>query len=89
MRKNCIKVIEAFKLGKAAQGDSKRTIWTDGEAVYSYNMKIAKRVRNCTDDRILIVARDCGPSKTTRSQIDALCNSFRYYEEVNSDVVEF
>ena len=83
MRKNIAKVIEAFKAGKSAQGDSKRTCWTDGEAVYSYNMIIAKRIRNCTDDRILIVQLACGPSKTTRSQIDALRNSFSYFEDVN------
>lgn len=88
MRKNIAKVIAGFKEGKAVQGDSRRTCWTDGEAVFSYNMKIAKRIRGA-EDRILIVARECGPSMTTRMQISALCNSFRYYEIVNSDLVEF
>lgn len=44
MRKNVRKVIDAFKLGLPAVGDSKRTIWTDGKVIYSYTTAIAVRV---------------------------------------------
>ncbi len=44
MRKNVRKVIEAFKRGEAAIGDSKRTIWTDGTTIFSYSTAIAIRV---------------------------------------------
>jgi hypothetical protein len=78
MRKNCIKVIEAFKLGKAAQGDSKRTIWTDGKGnIYSYNMLIAKRFKDSKgQDMIVVIDRSYAPSATTRNKVDAVMASF-------------
>lgn len=73
MRKNIAKVIEAFKSGKEAQGDSKRTCWTDGRNLYSYNMLIAKRFSdNFGGEMIVVIAREYGPSPTTRNQISAV-----------------
>lgn len=73
MRKNVIKVLEAFKLGKKAQGDSKRTIWTDGQAIYSYRMLIAKRFSDGNGgERIVIIDRKYAPSATTRNKIDGV-----------------
>ena len=72
MRKNVIKVVEAFKLGKKAQGDSKRTIWTDGFNVYSYNMLIAKKFNDGGKPMYVVIDREYGPSNTTRSKIDGL-----------------
>jgi hypothetical protein len=43
VRKNIEKVIAAFKAGKAAKGDAKETCSTDGEAIYSYALQIARR----------------------------------------------
>lgn len=42
MRKNIAKVLSAFIVGKKAQGDSKRSCWTDGETLYSYSTPIAR-----------------------------------------------
>lgn len=76
MRKNLSKVVEAFKLGKAAQGDSKRTIWTDGHNVYSYSMLIAKRFTdNSNKVMFVVIDRSYGPSKTTKMQIDGIRNA--------------
>ena len=73
MRKNCIKVLEAFKVCKAAKGDSKRTIWTDGHNIYSYRMLIAKRFSDGSGgERIVIIDRSYAPSATTRNKIDAV-----------------
>lgn len=36
MRKNIQKVIEAWRRGYEATGDSRRTCWTDGGSIYSY-----------------------------------------------------
>jgi hypothetical protein len=74
MRKNCIKVIEAFQKDKAAQGDSKRTIWTDGEGrIYSYNMLIARKFKdNFGGEMVVIIDRSYAPSATTRNKIDAV-----------------
>ncbi len=68
MRKNVKKVIEAFLLHKSAVGDSKKTISTDGNVIYSYAMQIAWRVNGTT---VNLVPYEKGPSRTTRSQIRA------------------
>lgn len=73
MRKNIRKVLEAFRYGSAANGDSKRTCSTDGKAVFSYNMKIAERDSH---GLIKIVPYAKGPSRTTRSQISAARSMF-------------
>lgn len=81
MRKNMSKVIEAFKAGKAATGDSKRTCWTDGTTVYSYRMPIARR----TDaGAIQVVAYGSAPTATTRSQVRALQIAFPGAAEVTT-----
>lgn len=49
MRKNIAKVIRAFLDKKEASGDSKRTCWTDGDAIYSYRLPIAWYVNGRTD----------------------------------------
>lgn len=66
MRKNISKVMEAFAAGKHIDGDSKRTISTDGNTVFSYDMPIAQRCRNGS---LEIIARSAGPTNTTRSHI--------------------
>lgn len=80
-RKNMSKVIEAFKAGKSATGDSKRTCSTDGTTVYSYRMAIARR----TDaGAIQIVAYSAAPTATTRSQVQALRVAFPRAAEVET-----
>lgn len=74
MRKNIAKVIEAFKAGKAAKGDSKGTCRTDGTEVYSYRMCIARRLES---GRVAIVPECDAPSMTTKMQIRALMWEFR------------
>lgn len=74
MRKNIAKVLAAFDRGVAAKGDSKGTCSTDGQAIYSYSLRIAHR-----DDtgRVHVISeaeartRYMGWSMTTRSQIRA------------------
>ena len=73
MRKNIKKVIEAFELRRKAVGDSRKTCRTDGKNIYSYKLLIVKR-HQC--GRISILPRSAGPSKTTRSQIDACWEYF-------------
>jgi len=68
MRKNIAKVIEAFKAGKAAKGDSKNTCHTDGHTIFSYRMVIAWRE---DDGTIRVVPYNVGPSRTTKSHIRA------------------
>ena len=75
MRANVKKVINAFQQGKAAIGDSKRTIWTDGQTVYSYALPIAWR-RPARSGYRVVEVRESGPSNTTRSQIQALKLTF-------------
>lgn len=72
MRKNIAKVIAAFKAGKSIKGDSKGTCWTNGEDIYSYRMKIARKWLGS----VQVIDRDCGPSMTTRMQISAIKLSF-------------
>jgi hypothetical protein len=67
-RKNISKVIEAFKAGRSAKGDSKATCSTDGNEIYSYAMKIAERL---PDGSIWIEEYSKAPSATTRSHIRA------------------
>lgn len=74
MRRNIEKVLKAFDAGKAAQGDTKRTCWTDGKTVYSYRMPIAWRDELGT---VVVVPYAAGPSRTTRSQIRA-CETFAF-----------
>ena len=74
MRANICKVIQAFKLGKSAIGDSKRTCWTDGSTIFSYQMPIAWWESDLKDPTILrarVVDYEDGPSRTTKSQIRA------------------
>lgn len=74
MRRNIAKVIEAFKVGKPAIGDSKRTCWTDGATIYSYQMPIAwweSDLKNPHILRAFVIDSNSGPSRTTKSQIRA------------------
>ena len=73
MRCNAKKVCDKFAAGKAGTGDSKRTIWTDGEKIYSYAMPIACRIYT---GGVAIVAYSDGPSRTTRSHIRAVQTAF-------------
>lgn len=52
----------------------KNTFWTDGQAIYSYRMKIAERLPTGV---IWIVDRSEGPSRTTKAHIDACRWHFR------------
>lgn len=81
MRKNISKVIEAFKAGREAIGDSKRSCSTDGTTVYSYRMPIARRV---SGGAIVIVAYDDAPTPTTRSQVRALQIAFEDAREASA-----
>lgn len=72
MRKNIQKVLAAFAIGKAANGDAKRTCSTDGTEIFSYAMRIAWRN---PDGTIEVVPYEDGPSRTTKSQIRA-CQLF-------------
>ncbi len=67
MRKNAEKVIKAFLEGKRAQGDSKKTIHTDGRVLYSYAMPIAAHTANGVE----LIEYERAPSATTRSQVRA------------------
>lgn len=69
MRKNAEKVIAAFNDGKPAKGDSKATIRTDGDTVWSYAMPIAGFM---PDGTLWILSYDKAPTATTRSQVRAL-----------------
>lgn len=79
MRKNVEKVIRAFEYGTSAVGDSKKTVWTDGQKVYSYRMLIAYRNDVGT---IYVCSYSSAPSNTTRSQVKALWDAF-------PDAIEF
>jgi hypothetical protein len=77
MRKNIEKVIKAFTSGVSAQGDSKRTCWTDGNSIYSYNMVIAKKNPGFTSHyNVTVINPECAPSRTTRGQIRAILKIF-------------
>jgi hypothetical protein len=67
MRANIAKVIAAFKQGKSAIGDSRRTCWTDGKTIFSYAMPI------CWYDqgKAVVVPYEDGPSRTTKMHIHA------------------
>jgi len=68
MRKNILKVIDAYKQRKAAKGDSKASCSTDGERIYSYYTMIAKR----KEDGFTHIVDNSGWSRTTMMQIRAL-----------------
>lgn len=67
MRKNISKVIDAFMSRKPANGDSKRTCWTDGKTIYSYALPIARWESNGH----VGVIPEGGLSRTTTSQVRA------------------
>jgi hypothetical protein len=69
MRRNVEKVFAAWTAGRAAIGDSKRTISTDGAVLYSYAMPIARRLPN---GRVEMVERGRAPTATTRAQLSAV-----------------
>lgn len=71
MRKNAEKAITAFFRSTPAKGDSKSSIWTDGERLYSYNTMIAFKVRQA-DGRYQVHRVETYNSVTTRSQLQAL-----------------
>ena len=77
MRKNAIHVLDSFAGRRSANGDSKRTIHTDGETVYSYAMAIMRRR---FDGSIVLVAYADAPTATTRAHVRA-CET-RYPEAV-------
>lgn len=84
-RKNAEKVIAAFLQGKStpqatvrpngrgawSSGDDsyRNALWTDGERIFSYRMKIAERL---DDGTIWIEDREKGPSRTTKAHIDGI-----------------
>jgi hypothetical protein len=68
MRHNIAKVIQAFKEGRACQGDSKNTCSTDGSTIFSYRMPIAYWNESGIAE---VVPYESGPSRTTKSQIRA------------------
>lgn len=76
MRKNIEKVINAFRAGKPAIGDSKRTCWTDGKTLFSYRMPIARHAKHANRGRIVLVRYSAAPTVTTRAQIRACEESF-------------
>jgi hypothetical protein len=67
MRTNITKVLKAWLAGKPAKGDSKNTCSTDGRVVFSYRMAIAW----WDASGAVIVPYNAGPSRTTKSQIQA------------------
>ena len=59
--------------GKVTMGGSGVRCRTDGRNFWSYNMLIAKRFSdNFGGEMIVVIAREYGPSNTTRRHIDAL-----------------
>ncbi len=68
MRKNIVKVIEAFCRHEKAKGDSKETCSTDGEKIFSYSTVIAEYLPN----HLIKIKDENGFSITTRSQIRAI-----------------
>lgn len=70
MRRSISKVIDAWKAGKAADGDSKQTCSTDGTTIWSYNLPIATRNKL---GQILIIPRKS--TRTTEMQISAVQTS--------------
>lgn len=84
MRQNASKVIEAFKVGQAAAGDSKRTISTDGTTILSYAMPIARRV----DGVVQVIDAKKAPSNTTRAQIRACMVAFPEAQVVQTLAVQ-
>lgn len=83
MRKNVNKVVEAFKLGKAAKGDSKGTIRTDGRNIYSYDMLVAKRFSdNYGKEMYVVISDEYSPSITTTKHIRQIQSSLPSYQNV-------
>lgn len=80
MRKNIAKVIEAFKAGKACKGDSKRTCWTDGKTIFSYDLAIAGYL---PDGKTLWI-HERNSTRTTNSQIKAVEIAFVPYTEAQA-----
>jgi hypothetical protein len=69
-RKNVAKVLDLFLGALRGKGDSKGTIHTDGDTVYSYNMPIAARTQQgCGTWRFFVVKRSESPSRTTSQHI--------------------
>jgi hypothetical protein len=69
-RKNVSKVVDKFLGAQHGNGDSKRTIWTDGNTVYSYAMPIAHRANTLQGQwRFFVVKRSESPSRTTSMHI--------------------
>jgi len=69
MRANVRKVFRCWNDGKACSGDSKRTIWTDGKVIYSYNLPIRVVVDGYVYQRSPM---DGGMSITTSTQVRSL-----------------
>jgi hypothetical protein len=70
MRKNIEKVLNAFRAGNVASG---QTCSTDGSRVYSYNMCIAGRL---IDGTIVVCPLNESPSRTTSGHIRAVIDFF-------------
>ena len=66
MRKNIAKVIDAFRRGESARGDSKGTCWTNGESIFSYANQIVWRD---PDGNLAFAERNS--TRTTNSHISA------------------
>jgi len=67
MRKNAEKVLKAFEKGEPCH---EKTISTNGQSLYSYNMLIAYHEQN-EEKTIALVAYDRAPTATTRSHVRA------------------
>lgn len=71
MRKNVQATINAFKAGCSY---TDKTIRTDGQKIWSYQMLIAYR-----ENGKIFITRD-SPTKTTSSQVNSLIDTFPEHE---------
>lgn len=83
MRANMRKVLDLFLVGRPGQGDSKRTVHTDGTTMWSYSMPIATRIKS---GKIQIAPVEQAPTRTTRSQIRALHDALHAGEFLDTKV---
>lgn len=65
------KTVEAFKAGKPCKPDSRRSIWTDGRVIYSYDTPILWR-----NAAKVLVRNVKHYSVTTKRKQNQLCVAF-------------
>jgi hypothetical protein len=70
VRKNAEKVLVAFEKGESCNG---KTIQTDGESLFSYNMLIGRH----SEGLVSLLDYGNAPSATTRSHVRAAETYFR------------